>query len=79
MLTSKEIAENYLVLGRKKAQAPLGRLLVLCMPAGACIAPAGAVSSTAACTVGNSSLANEVPACLLLRGLALAELAGTVP
>ncbi|MCI8651295.1 MAG: formate/nitrite transporter family protein [Oscillospiraceae bacterium] len=77
MLTSKEIAENYLVLGRKKAQAPLGRLLVLSMLAGAFIALAGAVSTTASCTVENSSLAKVVSACLFPGGLALVILAGT--
>lgn len=77
MLTSKEIAENYLTLGQKKAQAPLGRLLILSMLAGAFIAMAGIASTTAACTVENPSLGKVLSACLFPGGLAMVILAGS--
>lgn len=55
MIASKQIAENYVEMGRKKAELPVSHMLILGFFAGMFIALAGAGASVASAAMTNAS------------------------
>ena len=55
MIASKQIAENYVETGRKKAELPVSHMLILGFFAGMFIALAGAGASVASAAMTNAS------------------------
>ena len=55
MVASKQIAENYVETGRKKAELPVSHMLILGFFAGMFIALAGAGASVASAAMTNAS------------------------
>ena len=74
MIASKQIAENYVETGRKKAELPVSHMLILGFFAGMFIALAGAGASVASAAMTNASASRIASALVFPAGLALVEL-----
>ena len=61
MVASKQIAENYVETGRKKAELPVSHMLILGFFAGMFIALAGAGASVASAAMTNASASRSAP------------------
>lgn len=77
MNSPAQVAENYISIGRGKANMPTGRMFVLAIFAGMFIAFAGAGSATAAATVENGCLARLISGSIFPAGLAMVLVAGS--
>lgn len=74
--TPGEIAENYVSIGKKKAEMRADKMFLLAVMAGIYIALAGCGASAAACTIGGSA-GKLIGACVFPAGLTLVLLAGS--
>ena len=77
MNSPKEVANNYVGIGRGKAQLPISKMIVLGMLAGMFIALAAVGANTASCTITNASVAKLASACVFPCGLAMVLVAGS--
>ena len=76
MVASKQIAENYVETGRKKAELPVSHMLILGFFAGMFIALAGAGASVASAAMTNASASRIASALVFPAGLALVVCTG---
>ena len=76
MIASKQIAENYVETGRKKAELPVSHMLILGFFAGMFIALAGAGASVASAAMTNASASRIASALVFPAGLALVVCTG---
>ena len=76
MIASKQIAENYVETGRKKAELPVSHMLILGFFAGMFIALAGAGASVASAAMTNASASRIASALVFPAGLALVVFTG---
>ena len=76
MVASKQIAENYVEMGRKKAELPVSHMLILGFFAGMFIALAGAGASVASAAMTNASASRIASALVFPAGLALVVCTG---
>ena len=76
MIASKQIAENYVETGRKKAELPVSHMLILGFFAGMFIALAGAGASVASAAMTNASASRIASALVFPSGLALVVCTG---
>ena len=76
MIASKQIAENYVETGRKKAELPVSHMLILGFFAGMFIALAGAGASVASAAMTNASASRIASALVFPAGLALVGCTG---
>lgn len=76
MLTSSEIAKNYIAIGEKKGNLPFVKMLVLSVLAGMFIALAGLGATVASFSVENTSIAKLISGCVFPAGLAMVVLTG---
>lgn len=77
MNTPKEIAANYVAIGKGKVNTPIPKMFVLAILAGAFIAFGGVASTTAAISIQAGSVGKLVGACIFPGGLAMVLLAGS--
>lgn len=77
MFTTKEVAQNYVSIGEKKAKQSASKLLVLGILAGFFIAVAGTGAAAAAVSVQEASAAKLINACIFPAGLAMVIIAGS--
>ncbi len=77
MNSPAEVAQNYIAIGKGKANNSFWKLLVLGMMAGAFIALAGVGATTAAVSVESASVGKFLGACIFPVGLAMVLLAGS--
>lgn len=77
MNSPADIAKNYIVIGKGKAQMSAGRMFILAIFAGMFIAVAGAGASTASVMVSNASVAKLISGCVFPAGLAMVLIAGS--
>lgn len=77
MNTPKEVANNYIAIGKGKVNTPVAKMLVLGILAGAFIAMAGIGCTTVAVSVPLASVGKFVGACVFPGGLAMVLLAGS--
>lgn len=75
-LNPTEITQSYAEAGKKKAERPVGRMLLLAILAGLLIAFGGAVTNTAAHSIGNVSAARIICGLLFPFGLSMVMLLG---
>ena len=76
MIASKQIAENYVETGRKKAELPVSHMLILGFFAGMFIALPGAGASVASAAMTNASASRIASALVFPAGLALVVCTG---
>ena len=76
MIASKQIAENYVETGRKKAELPVSHMLILGFFSGMFIALAGAGASVASAAMTNASALRIASALVFPAGLALVVCTG---
>lgn len=76
MISSSEIANNYISIGEKKGSLPFFKMMMLSIMAGMFIAFAGLGATIASCTVQNASLAKLIAGCVFPAGLAMVVLTG---
>ena len=76
LFTPKECAANYAAAGAAKTRMPLLKMFLLAVLAGFFIAMGGAVTNTAAHTIGNVGIARIVCGLLFPFGLAMVVLTG---
>ena len=76
LFTPKECAANYAVAGAAKTRMPLVKMFLLAVLAGFFIAMGGAVTNTAAHSIGNVGVARTVCGLLFPFGLAMVVLTG---
>lgn len=76
LFTPKECAANYAVAGAAKTRMPLVKMFLLAVLAGFFIAMGGAVTNTAAHSIGNVGVARIVCGLLFPFGLAMVVLTG---
>ena len=77
MLTSKELATEYIELGYKKANYPLYKMIGLAILAGMFIAFASVASNAVSATVQNGSIAKLLAGLIFPGGLAMVVCCGT--
>lgn len=77
MNTPKEIAANYVAIGKGKVNTPVPKMFVLAILAGAFIAFGGVAATTAAVSIESASVGKLVGACIFPGGLAMVLLAGS--
>ena len=77
MFTPAEVAKNVIGIGKKKAELPAGKMLVLGIMAGLFIALAAAGSNTISCTVESGSIAKILSGMVFPAGLTMVLLAGS--
>lgn len=77
MVTSNEIAKNYIAIGERKGNLPFGKMMLLSVLAGMFIAFAGLGATIASCAVDNGSIAKLIAGCVFPAGLAMVVLTGT--
>ena len=77
MIASKQIAENYVETGIKKAELPVSHMLILGFFAGMFIALAGAGASVASAAMTNASASRIASALVFPAGLALVAVSYT--
>ena len=77
MNSPKEVANNYIAIGKGKVNTPVAKMLVLGILAGAFIAMAGIGCTTVAVSVPLASVGKFVGACVFPGGLAMVLLAGS--
>lgn len=75
--TPAEVAKNYIAMGKAKVNAPVPKMLLLAVLAGAFIAIGGAASTTAAVNIASASVGKLVGACIFPGGLTMVLLAGS--
>ena len=76
MLTSQEVAEYYSDLGKKKANYPISKIILLAIMGGIMIALASAGSNTVSATTESPSLAKFLSGLIFPAGLAMVVLTG---
>ena len=76
MLTPAETCESFYTVGERKANLPLGRMLMLAIFGGMFIALAGAASTWASMLVENLSIRRLIAGCIFPAGLAMVVLTG---
>lgn len=76
LLTPAELCESFYAVGERKANLPLGRMLVLAIFGGMFIALAGVASTWASMLVENLSLRRLIAGCVFPAGLAMVVLTG---
>ena len=77
LFSPQEVAQNYVGLGKKKANIPVDRMLVLAILAGVFIGIGGISSTTASVSVSAPSLAKLVAGVVFPGGLAMVLVAGS--
>ncbi len=78
MLNSpSEVAQNYVAIGKNKANTSTGKTILLAVMAGIFIAIGGIASTTAAVSVTNPSVGKFLSACIFPGGLTMVLLAGS--
>lgn len=73
----KEIAQNYISIGKKKAELPIDKMLLLAIIAGAFIALGGIGAATASVGAEPASAGKLISGCIFPGGLTLVLLAGS--
>lgn len=74
--TPKEVAQNYLTIGRAKAEMPAVQTFLLAVMAGIFIALSAAGANTVSCMMGNGSAGKIAAGTLFPAGLAMVLIAG---
>ncbi len=77
MFSPAEVAKNYIATGKAKVSAPIWKMILLGILAGAFIAVGGVASTTASVSISAASVGKLVGACVFPGGLAMVLLAGS--
>ena len=77
MFAPAEVAKNYIATGKAKVSAPIWKMILLGVLAGAFIAVGGVASTTASVSISAASVGKLVGACVFPGGLAMVLLAGS--
>lgn len=77
MLSTKEVAQNYVKIGEAKAKQSISNLIILGILAGFFISVAGTGAAAAAVSVQEASAAKLINACIFPAGLAMVVIAGS--
>lgn len=77
MFSPKEVAENLIAIGKKKAETPVPKLFLLGILAGMFIAFACVGANTASSLIENAAVAKLVGACVFPVGLSMVIVAGS--
>lgn len=77
MNSPKEIAQNYIAIGKGKVNTPIAKMFVLAILAGAFIGFGGVASTAAAVSIPAASVGKLVGACVFPGGLTMVLLAGS--
>ena len=77
MNSPKEIANNYIAIGKGKVNTPVAKMFVLGILAGIFIAFGGVASTAAAVSIPLASVGKFLGACIFPGGLTMVLLAGS--